>query len=271
MPIECVTDKLCDEEMCSRAAKFYFPYSKRYCCESNVHRCEGYKLRNKHGWEYEKRLELNQRRREQEVPHCVLKYCKCDCGYFLKCDALYNDFEYRAGHYHRDHDPWNKNETKYTNESVRLGSIKAHSNRTYPSGPDNQFYGKTHKPETIEYFKQCKLGPLNGMYGKIPWSKGKFGPESANWKGGVSKDWENVWLSPEWKQWKHRVHKRDKNVCSICGEYGYISHHILPRRDFVEFQFQTWNGSTVCQPCHNKTLNKEYQFAAMLLEKTMSS
>lgn len=86
------------------------------------------------------------------------------------------------------------------------------------------------------------------------------------WKGGISKDRENVRKNLhhtiEYKLWRKAVYERDDYTCRACGKRGVRlePHHILPIRDFWHLRFDISNGMTLCKKCHSKTVFKEYLF-----------
>ncbi len=50
------------------------------------------------------------------------------------------------------------------------------------------------------------------------------------------------------------------------------AHHIYPKRNFPNLQFDINNGITLCKKCHEKTYGKEMQFVNALVRviQTMS-
>ena len=61
--------------------------------------------------------------------------------------------------------------------------------------------------------------------------------------------------SPEARDWRVAVFKRDDYTCQICHTRGtYLeADHIQPFAYFPELRFELSNGRTLCRPCHDKT------------------
>ena len=97
--------------------------------------------------------------------------------------------------------------------------------------------------------------------GKIPWNKGlkgfRSGPQNNNWRGGVTSLHEKIRKSPEYKEWRDGVLKRDKWRCVKCGvvqsrKVKIIADHIKPFTLFPALRFVVENGRTFCKPCDDK-------------------
>ena len=64
-----------------------------------------------------------------------------------------------------------------------------------------------------------------------------------------------------WQMLRQSILRRDGYMCQECKRYGkHIEgqhvHHILPREDFPQYQYSTWNLTTLCTNCHNKMHNR---------------
>ncbi len=126
--------------------------------------------------------------------------------------------------------------------------------------------------------KSCK--------GRIPWNKGKknvqpvwnnginhpyygkFGSESANWKGGLTPLNILVRESEKYSMWRTNIYKRDGYICQECFQEGYeleVHHiekfsHIMRKNKITTFEAamsceKLWdlnNGKTLCKKCHKK-------------------
>lgn len=59
---------------------------------------------------------------------------------------------------------------------------------------------------------------------------------------------------PKHIKWAKAVKKRDEYKCQICDlEGAYLhSHHMNSYDSFEELRFDTDNGVTLCQKCHNR-------------------
>lgn len=87
-------------------------------------------------------------------------------------------------------------------------------------------------------------------------TKGKFGKNSNNWKGGISKDAHSL-TNPKYKKWREKIFKRDNWTCQKCGERGcYLEpHHIKSWAKFPKLRYVLSNGQTLCLECHKLTDN----------------
>lgn len=59
--------------------------------------------------------------------------------------------------------------------------------------------------------------------------------------------------TPEYKQWRSAIFKRDDFTCQNCGKtncYLHV-HHIKSWVKYPELRFDTKNGITLCFECHN--------------------
>lgn len=60
--------------------------------------------------------------------------------------------------------------------------------------------------------------------------------------------------SPEYKNWRKDVLKRDDYTCQNCKKRGGVlnADHIKPFSRYPELRFEISNGRTLCKPCHIK-------------------
>lgn len=98
--------------------------------------------------------------------------------------------------------------------------------------------GFTHSPETRKKISD-----------KV---KGRFGPESANWKGGITPENAKIRGSPEMATWRKFVFERDDYQCQECLKWSgeLRAHHCKSFAEYPRLRFQTWNGLTLCKDCH---------------------
>lgn len=101
--------------------------------------------------------------------------------------------------------------------------------------------------------------------GIIPWSKGKKFPEHSgeknnNWKGGVTSEHQKIRHSPEMKNLRNEIFKRDDYTCKNCGRKRKPKdrvilqiHHIKSFAVHKELRFDKNNIVTLCAECHRKT------------------
>lgn len=89
---------------------------------------------------------------------------------------------------------------------------------------------------------------------------GKTGKESIAWQGGITAEYDRIRTSPEFKQWREQVYKRDDYTCQKCDESPsneLNAHHILPFDLHPEYRMDVDNGITLCENCH-KDFHSEY-------------
>lgn len=96
--------------------------------------------------------------------------------------------------------------------------------------------GFKRSPESIERYRQSKLGPKNPA-----------------WKGGLRK-------LPKRRPnstyvWRKLVLQKDNYTCQRCGKVGGNLHadHKLPYNLFPEYRDDVDNGQTLCIQCHRKS------------------
>ena len=64
--------------------------------------------------------------------------------------------------------------------------------------------------------------------------------------------------TPEYRQWRDAVKRRDGNACRRCGfENNLHVHHIKPLDKYLEFAVVLDNGLTLCGNCHSLLTGKE--------------
>jgi len=70
------------------------------------------------------------------------------------------------------------------------------------------------------------------------------------------------YTSKRHRAWRAAVIRRAGGLCEECRRYGRVdrdglpvaattAHHIKPREDFPELQFDLANGRALCEACHN--------------------
>lgn len=142
---------------------------------------------------------------------------------------------------HRGHVAWNKG---------TVGIVKAWNK------------GKTHEDDPR--IARPWLGkPRLNMRGK----------KSNLWKGHNNKTAREKSLETlEYKTWRMKVFERDGFTCQKCGikrckgnRIILNAHHILPFKDFPEYEMVIDNGITLCSNCHNLTINNEWKYVPMFM------
>lgn len=89
--------------------------------------------------------------------------------------------------------------------------------------------------------------------------KGKYrGENSPSWKGGIA-CLTNPRATPEYISWRKLVFSRDMYTCKRCGAHSgggksirLNAHHIYNWSDHPELRYDTDNGITLCEKCHNE-------------------
>jgi hypothetical protein len=150
--------------------------------------------------------------------------------------------------------------------------------------------GKKRKPFSEECRKKMSLARLGKKFGALSEQarknmsiakKGKVPPCAKyirtpeirlknsgenhwNWKGGIYPKNEGIRHSPEYKEWRTAVFKRDGYKCQmrvagVCDRSTKIqAHHIKPFSTYPEFRFIISNGVTMCRKCHARAKGAEY-------------
>ncbi len=93
-----------------------------------------------------------------------------------------------------------------------------------------------------------------------PHTRGKF---SSSWRGGVSKIQKGLRATPEYRDWRNAVLKRDNGECVKCGSKDRLHvDHIIPfasvllESEIIKYMgaiFDIDNGRTLCFECHRNT------------------
>lgn len=135
-------------------------------------------------------------------------------------------------------------------------------------GSGNPFYGKKHNEETKRIIREKRaLQDMSWRLGKFKHSleairkistnrRGKAAGENCRfWKGGITPENKRIRHSPEYRDWRIAVMKRDDYTCQTClvrgGELNVD--HIKPFSLFKENRFDLGNGRVLCVSCHRKT------------------
>ena len=130
------------------------------------------------------------------------------------------------------------------------------------TGVKNGFYGKHHTTETCDILSEKNTGKNHPNYGKR-------GKDATNWRGGLTPRMQAIRNSDAYKNWREAVYLRDNWTCMECGARSasdnavYLNaHHIHPIKDNKNtlLIFDTNNGITLCEGCHNITKGHEEDF-----------
>lgn len=91
--------------------------------------------------------------------------------------------------------------------------------------------------------------------------------------GGITVDYK----STRWKKKRESILRRDEYRCTNCRRYGRFRnattvHHICPVEFFPQYEWESWNLTSLCSTCHDKMHDREtHKLTAegqRLLEKT---
>ena len=115
--------------------------------------------------------------------------------------------------------------------------------------------GTKHSPEQRSKFRQAMLGHTVAPETRLKISLAQKGSLANNWKGGITPENLLIRHSPQYKEWRESVFKRDNWTCSICLIKGgkLNADHIKPFAKHPERRFDVDNGRTLCAECHRKT------------------
>ena len=69
------------------------------------------------------------------------------------------------------------------------------------------------------------------------------------------------YLSTRWRKKRDRILRRDSYLCQVSKRYGKMRaattvHHIFPRDEFPEYEWQDWNLIAVCTEAHDTLHNR---------------
>lgn len=159
-------------------------------------------------------------------------------------------------------------------------------------GTENYFYGKRLIPwnkgkkmpkSAREKMRRAKIGTtLNEEHKRKIGRRIKElgikppiirGARHHSWKGGITPTAEKIRKSIKYRQWRFAIFRRDNFTCQLCGKKGiYIECDHFPKRFseiieefkikslkqalFCKKLWDTNNGRTLCQICHNSTRKK---------------
>ncbi len=99
----------------------------------------------------------------------------------------------------------------------------------------------------LPYLRRCSVSSFK-----------KRGKNNSRWKGGITPHNQLIRRSPQMKQWRIEIFKRDNYICQTCNQKGTTlhAHHIKPFAKFPDLRFDINNGITLCVECHKKEHSK---------------
>ena len=80
----------------------------------------------------------------------------------------------------------------------------------------------------------------------------------------MSRDWD----SPEYKEWRRKVRKRDKSRCQMPGcksKRAIKVHHIITWASAPSMRYDPGNGICLCRKCHDSISRKEVFYQRLFL------
>jgi 5-methylcytosine-specific restriction endonuclease McrA len=125
-------------------------------------------------------------------------------------------------------------------------------------GVDHPMKGKKMSAEVRQRASErCKAE------GRVPYDpaigsymKGKRGPETPSWKGGVTPERQSFYSSKEWRDASKAVWRRDDATCQKCGKrnhekqrYAFDVHHVVSFA-CVSLRADISNLILLCEDCH---------------------
>jgi len=91
------------------------------------------------------------------------------------------------------------------------------------------------------------------------------GDKAYQWKGGVSDESTIARRSPEYKEWRDSVYRRDRWTCHDCGikclQGNIVAHHLISFADRKDLRYEISNGQVLCRPCHARVHQYERDLA----------
>jgi ribosomal protein L39E len=146
--------------------------------------------------------------------------------------------------------PWQKGENNPAkNEAVK----KKISDKN--KGKPSSMLGKHHTEETKRKQSESNKNKKRSIetIEKIRIARRKqTGSKCPGWKGGITKETIKTRNSHEYRKWRNSVLKRDEKICRKCGSNNKLNaHHINSFSENKDLIFETNNGITLCNVCHN--------------------
>jgi len=181
-------------------------------------------------------------------------------GEFIKGVHYSPETEFKKGNHWREPKPyWDKNilEDLYITQKKSAQEI---ANMFNCKGNNILYFLHKHKipVRNTSESRQIKYwglkGELNGMFGM----NGELNP---NWKGGLTPERQDFYISQEWKEVSQLIWKRDKGICQRCNRkkdegIPFHIHHIISFQN-KELRAIPKNLILICEICHIYIHSKE--------------
>lgn len=98
----------------------------------------------------------------------------------------------------------------------------------------------------------------------------QLGNNNHRWKE-VKQD-RGIHFTSEYRKWRIDVFRKYGHKCLFCNStYRVAAHHIYPKRDFPEKQFDVNNGVPLCHKHHSEMQFKEDKFRANIIAELKNS
>lgn len=146
---------------------------------------------------------------------------------------------------------------------LRIGIPHTEESKSKMQGRTSPMLGKQHSAQAKKKMSEAiKKSGLPWIYNQSYETRQKRsesmrGEKCYNWKGGISKYWEIIYQSFEYRLWRQQVFERDNFICQQCGQLRgkIVAHHIKAKHEYPRLVFVVDNGITLCDSCHRKTHN----------------
>lgn len=128
----------------------------------------------------------------------------------------------------------------------------------FKKGQVSAFKGKHHTQATKDLIRRIAIEQGRVPYDPAvgPYCKGKKGPETTNWKGGVTPERQSLYSSPQWKRAVRVVWKRADAKCERCGHdfrthaRKHAIHHVFPFAEYERLRSNPDALVLLCRDCH---------------------
>jgi len=129
----------------------------------------------------------------------------------------------------------------------------------FKKGQVSLFKGRKHTKEARDKIRDIRLADGHVPYLKngVHHLKGKTGPDTPNWKGGITPERQSIYSSEKWKKAVISVWKRDCATCRRCRKHhnettnrGTFDIHHIAGFEYKRFRCNQNNLILLCRSCH---------------------